>query len=270
MTEIKRFKLPDVGEGLTEAEIVTWTSSPATRSRSTTSSSRSRPPSRWSSCRRPYAGTVAELLVPGETVDVGTPIIAVSTGQDAAAADARGRHPGRRMPRTTVPRPKADEAGRAGPDRRPGARRPDPVLVGYGPRTTAAKRRPRKRSGAGRQLAGCRQAASRARPARCRAAPGRRRGCRAGECRAGRRRRADRRDAKPLAKPPVRKLAKDLGVDLAARHRRPVRDGTITRDDVAGRRAGRGRARGRRGSAAPRPGRRASARPGSRSRASAR
>ena len=51
-TEINMaFNLPDVGEGLTEAEIVTWKVKPGTPWRSTTSSARSKRPSPWWNCQ---------------------------------------------------------------------------------------------------------------------------------------------------------------------------------------------------------------------------
>ena len=49
----KDFMLPDLGEGLTEADIVSWHVKPVTRSPSTRSSSRSRLPRPWSSCPAP-------------------------------------------------------------------------------------------------------------------------------------------------------------------------------------------------------------------------
>ncbi|MDQ5841415.1 MAG: 2-oxo acid dehydrogenase subunit E2, partial [Chloroflexota bacterium] len=76
---LHKFNLPDVGEGLTEAEIVSW----KVKAGDTvavndviceieTAKSLVELPS-------PFAGTVTELLVPeGATVDVGTPIISVS------------------------------------------------------------------------------------------------------------------------------------------------------------------------------------------------
>ncbi|MHA7223930.1 biotin/lipoyl-containing protein, partial [Arthrobacter sp. RHLT1-20] len=83
---LHKFNLPDVGEGLTEAEIVSW----KVKAGDTvaindvlceieTAKSLVELPS-------PFAGTVTELIVAeGVTVDVGTPIISVS---DAAAPDA--------------------------------------------------------------------------------------------------------------------------------------------------------------------------------------
>ena len=82
------YKLPDVGEGLTEAEIVTWKVKVGDVIAVNdivveieTAKSLVELPS-------PYAGTVTALLVPeGEMVPVGTPIISI--GDEASApADA--------------------------------------------------------------------------------------------------------------------------------------------------------------------------------------
>src|SRR4051812_3653374 len=78
---MKQFKLPDVGEGLTEAEIVSWKVKPGDTVKVNeivveieTAKSLVELPS-------PFAGVVTELLVPeGTTVDVGTPIITVDDG----------------------------------------------------------------------------------------------------------------------------------------------------------------------------------------------
>src|SRR6202030_2473753 len=83
MTELKEFKLPDVGEGLTEADIVTWRvkpGDPVTINQVIveieTAKSLVELPS-------PFEGVVSQLLVPeGQTVDVGTPIIEVSVGSE--------------------------------------------------------------------------------------------------------------------------------------------------------------------------------------------
>ena len=73
------FNLPDVGEGLTEAEILSWKVAPGDTVEVNdvlvdieTAKSVVELPS-------PYEGTVQELLVAeGETVEVGTPIIAIA------------------------------------------------------------------------------------------------------------------------------------------------------------------------------------------------
>ncbi|MFJ2356424.1 2-oxo acid dehydrogenase subunit E2 [Frigoribacterium sp. NPDC087798] len=84
------FTLPDVGEGLTEAEIVEWKVAPGDNVEINqvlveieTAKSLVELPS-------PYAGVVESILVePGTTVDVGTPIIRV--GDSTAPATASGR-----------------------------------------------------------------------------------------------------------------------------------------------------------------------------------
>ncbi|HEY1104941.1 MAG TPA: biotin/lipoyl-containing protein, partial [Agromyces sp.] len=89
MSEI-RFPLPDVGEGLTEAEIVQWRVAPGDRIsldqvfvEIETAKSLVELPSA-------FEGVVSELLVEeGATVDVGTPILVIQTdaaGQAPAAA----------------------------------------------------------------------------------------------------------------------------------------------------------------------------------------
>ena len=138
---MKQFKLPDVGEGLTEAEIVSWKVKPGDTVKVNeivveieTAKSLVELPS-------PFAGVVTELLVAeGTTVDVGTPIITVD--------DRLGRRsdaPARRAARATTWRRPSRTRRRS--TRRPRTRRVEPgliggpapggrtsVLVGYGPR----------------------------------------------------------------------------------------------------------------------------------------
>ena len=89
---LNKFNLPDVGEGLTEAEIVSWKVKPGDAvaindvlCEIDTAKSLVELPS-------PFAGTVSELLVPeGGTIDVGTAIISVSddVSGDPTPADVR-------------------------------------------------------------------------------------------------------------------------------------------------------------------------------------
>ena len=168
----------------------------------------------------PYAGRVHALLVePGVTVDVGTPIITVDTDPDAGELpEVAGRPDGGRRtarpPATVRPperrRRRQDRRGdRRRPDRHPGRLHLRPAAR-HRPAAAAAARRParRRRRPAGRAAAAVR---------RSRAAG------------AGR---GSGRSHAPLATPPVRKLAKDLGIDLAAVPRQPRPDGVITRADV--------------------------------------
>jgi 2-oxoisovalerate dehydrogenase E2 component (dihydrolipoyl transacylase) len=220
---MKQFKLPDVGEGLTEAEIVSWKVKPGDTVKINevvveieTAKSLVELPS-------PFAGVVTELLVAeGTTVDVGTPIITVDTGEDAVAPAA-----------DEIGTPGADEAVEPGLIGGPAPGGRTSVLVGYGPRTTSAVRRPRKGHSPtpSASAAAAQQAVQTsmmttpvpltepsvedAEPA-APATPAY--GSAAGA-------------TKSLAKPPVRKLAKDLGVDLSTLQPSGP-NGTVTRDDV--------------------------------------
>jgi len=128
----QRFPLPDVGEGLTEAEIVEWKVKPGdvvavnqTIVEIETAKSLVELPSPW-------AGTVAALLVEeGTTVDVGTPIIQVETG--VAAEDPAA--PAGEAPPTMA---EAAESGSGSGS----------VLVGYGTAEAAAAGRRRRRAAA--------------------------------------------------------------------------------------------------------------------------
>ena len=82
------FRLPDPGEGLVEAEIVTWRVAVGDVVEVNdilveieTAKSLVELPS-------PYAGTVSALLVDeGQMVDVGSPIVAISDGADEPVPD---------------------------------------------------------------------------------------------------------------------------------------------------------------------------------------
>ena len=237
MPTYQQFPLPDAGEGLTEAEIVAWhvavgdeVTVNQTIVEIETAKSLVDLPSPWS-------GVVTRLLVePGQTVDVGTPIIEVDTDPAGAPADdgapleespariadeagggaVEHGHRGRPNRHSGVEPGGSDEieaarAGRAG-DGAPA------VAAAVEPRTsptTSAERR--RRPGAGR-------------PGRLR----RRRGghrpvASAQPTAAGNRSHA-------LAKPPVRKLARELGVDLDSVSGTGP-GGIVTREDVLGRAA---------------------------------
>lgn len=202
MAELKAFNLPDVGEGLTEAEILTWLVKPGdpvtvnqVLVEIETAKSAVELPS-------PYAGVVSELHADeGATVAVGSPIVTIDTAPSGSAHSAKA--PARDDMAPTIPSPAEDEAVEPGLIGGPAPGGRTSVLVGYGPRTVEAKRRPRKSDGDVPD-----GVAPVAAPVAALAAP-------------------------VLAKPPVRKLAKDLGVDLRAVVPSGP-NGTITRDDVQG------------------------------------
>ncbi|MDQ3105267.1 MAG: 2-oxo acid dehydrogenase subunit E2, partial [Actinomycetota bacterium] len=152
MSDTRQFKLPDVGEGLTEAEIISWRVKPGDTVRVNDIVVQIETAKSLVELPSPYAGTVADLLVgEGETVAVGTPIIAVSSeprtagevGPAPAADESPAvESPAVESPAVESPAPEAAvEPGLIGGPA-PGGR--TSVLVGYGPRTTEAKRRPRR------------------------------------------------------------------------------------------------------------------------------
>lgn len=131
---VKKFNLPDVGEGLTEAEVVAWKVKPGDTvaindvlCEIETAKSLVELPS-------PYAGTVTELLVEeGITVEVGTPIVAVSEGQ-----------PGEAVPQPQAPAAGAETASSTNqashPQVSPRYRTPDPCMGSF--RRTTVMHRP--------------------------------------------------------------------------------------------------------------------------------
>ena len=187
----------------------------------------------------PYAGVVGALLVPeGETVAVGTPIIRIGEEAPAAEAAPAADGPAPALPdlsQMDLSNPAASGGGEG------------ESLVGRNKADRGAQRRVRKGSAAPSseavasthmQVQGAfGRAAPRlptwSRPTRSRCRPSRR---------SSRPRRSSRssvvepvetRDVRVLAKPPVRKLAKDLGVDLATLTATGP-NGSITRADVEG------------------------------------
>jgi pyruvate dehydrogenase E2 component (dihydrolipoamide acetyltransferase) len=240
----KQFKLPDVGEGLTDGEILRWFVQPGTIVTINQPLVEIETAKAAVELPSPYAGEVVELLAAvGEVVDVGVPIITIETEPDGAAT---AEPPGRPAAETTSDAPAAGLIG----GEMPGGR--TAVLVGYGPRTTAAKRRPRRGGGDGAHHRTPAVAVGEGVPAGPMGTEPFR-PVRLGGLEAGRlieaRERPYAGEAVPartipleeqggaasriavLAKPPVRKMARDLGVDL--RVVRPTGpNGTITRDDV--------------------------------------
>ncbi|MER7188720.1 dihydrolipoamide acetyltransferase family protein [Streptomyces flaveolus] len=200
MTEgsVREFKMPDVGEGLTEAEILKWYVQPGDTVTDGQIVCEVETAKAAVELPIPYDGVVRELHFPeGTTVDVGTSIIAVAVGDGAAAAPAQEAAPEPAQP------PVADTPAPAEEEKPQGRQ---PVLVGYGVATSSTRRRPRKSPGAPAQ-----EAAAAIQTEMNGHGPVTR--------------------ERPLAKPPVRKLAKDLGVDLATVVPSGP-DGVITREDV--------------------------------------
>jgi len=247
MSDLKEFKLPDVGEGLTEADIVRWHVKPGDNITVNQIIVEIETAKAVVELPSPYAGTVARLLVPeGQTADVGTPIISVDTSPDGSAASTPPPVEAleQRMISDTedlvpaVPIEGASEPGMVGSPA-PKAER-QAVLVGYGVKLGTTQRRARKttpmrpRNEAAAPPAAAPAAAAGATPAPLAPAPAASgRATPAAQSPAAESSAAANgsHGGPALAKPPVRKLARDLGVDLAALAGTGP-GGSITRDDV--------------------------------------
>ena len=202
MPTFQQFPLPDAGEGLTEAEIVAWQVAVGDRVEVNQTIVEIETAKSLVDLPSPWAGVVTQLLVaPGTTVDVGTPIIEIDTDPDGAPAPAEPpvvtgsvRHVGGAERHRGVEPGGAEEMEAAREASAPApepAAKPEPVLVGYGLAEGGTGRRPR----------GAEPTAP---------AP---------------------RSPHALAKPPVRKLARELGVSLdSVTPTGP--GGIVTREDV--------------------------------------
>ena len=239
MSRLKDFTLPDLGEGLTEGEILSWSvqvGDTVTLNQVIVEVETAKAAVEVPS---PYAGVVTQIhYEAGSTVDVGSPIITFDTDPSAgpleqaagnAAAGAAANPVESAAPKGVSVVGDPTQGDLVPPVREPGQEQGALIgeigpsgrtatLVGYGPKSVTASRRARVAAPAAAPAALPAPAAPSA-PARLSAAAvGATALARVGE-------------ASVLAKPPVRKLAKELGVDLAGvRGTGPL--GTITRADV--------------------------------------
>ncbi|MCQ2000036.1 dihydrolipoamide acetyltransferase family protein [Arthrobacter zhaoxinii] len=239
MTE-KTFRLPDVGEGLTEADIVQWKVSPGDTVAVNdviveieTAKSLVELPS-------PYAGTVSALMVAeGETVDVGTPIISVTVDSGAGSTTPTPEVSTEAAAPETVPAaPQAPAPAMKEPA--PAAEAPRASLTGAGPKPDAVRRRPRRPSASGTPspvtpaearpvpAADPAPAPAPAAPQAHIPAPSE---IPAPSGTAAVQDRVNRLIQRVLAKPPVRKAAKDLGINLADVTATGV-SGEVTKQDL--------------------------------------
>jgi pyruvate dehydrogenase E2 component (dihydrolipoamide acetyltransferase) len=185
--EVREFKLPDLGEGLTEAEIVSWMVKEGEEISLNQPIVEVETEKAIVEIPSPFAGTVEKLHGDvGERINVGAPLVSIRTGAEAPQT-------GRRE-----------------------------VLVGYGPEEGSGKRRRRKigkreapsesDDEAGRETAAPQQDGE---PRRLKAVPTTEPGA----------------PQRALATPPVRKLARELGVDLDTVSASGP-GGRVTREDV--------------------------------------
>ncbi|MGP8000916.1 MAG: dihydrolipoamide acetyltransferase family protein [Streptosporangiaceae bacterium] len=250
MSEQMHFRLPDVGEGLTEADIVSWHVKPGDRVTVNQVIVEIETAKAVVELPCPFEGVVAELLVEeGQTVDVGTPIIAVDVaGAAGATAPARPGWPasvaagpldgsavGAAGAGQTETGP--DEAGAA-----PAGEQRQAVLVGYGVRPGTTTRRRRKTMAVSAAAAPSAPAPAVSMITAAPTAPAPATVTPVKSVPAAMTVRAHDGGGRALAKPPVRKLARDLGVDLSELSGTGPQ-GSITRYDIQHAMEGRTRVR---------------------------
>ena len=175
----REFKLPDLGEGLTDGEVVRWLVKEGDVVTLNQPIVEVETAKAVVEIPAPYAGTVVKLhATEGDTLDVGAPLLSVDTGGGPAAAESP---PAAESPAVPEPEPEPEQQ--------------QATLVGPGERQQARRRRLARPGGA---------------PTR----PG-----------------PTGPSQRPLATPPVRKYAKDHGVDLAVLTG-TGKDGRVTHEDV--------------------------------------
>ena len=244
---VVNFALPDLGEGLTESEIVSWHVSVGDTVTLNQIIAEVETAKALVELPSPFAGTVSRLFADeGATVNVGEPIVAfeVPGGADdvptesapepvdanASAAATTNANTDTDNARTDAP---AQPAASTGDAHSTGARADgqglgerESVLVGYGPRVDGGARPKRRaRAWAGddeRAEVAVPAQAAQAAPAAPSAPSDERAAVPAGP---------DASEERPRSTPPVRKLARDLGIDLAT-VTGTGENGLITRDDV--------------------------------------
>jgi len=203
---IKEFKLPDLGEGLTESEIVAWKVAVGDKVSLNQIIAEVETAKAVVELPSPYEGTIAKLHEqPGTVVEVGSPI--VSFELDAGAPSDLASDPNSEAAPGTPSRLHPDQVAEPADNRRV------PTLVGYGAEVEKGGRPVRRRrnvaAAASAAFAGTAPAAQLQTVQATTAAPAER----------------------PRSTPPVRKLARDLGIDLASVPGTGP-NGLITREDV--------------------------------------
>ena len=120
VTDVRSFLLPDLGEGLTEAEVVAWHVAPGDNIELNQTLVEVETEKAVVELPSPFAGTVVELFAAGgDTVEVGSPLISIETADVAVVPEDAAA-------------PSAEKVS---------------VLVGYGPSEPAPSRRRRRGGG---------------------------------------------------------------------------------------------------------------------------
>ncbi|MFN3865680.1 MAG: dihydrolipoamide acetyltransferase family protein [Demequina sp.] len=209
MPTFQQFQMPDAGEGLTEADIVTWLVAPGDVVEVNQPIVEIETAKSLVELPCPFDGVVSRLLAQeGETVEVGVAILEVDVDPNGeapapspVAAEAPPAEPvqSARSAREDLSTGGASPSGAPRADARAGdgsSEGSGAVLVGYGVKAGSAHRRPRRDESV-EPIGGAQ----------------------------------DLGEYPVLAKPPVRKLARDLGVDLTTITPSGP-GGMVTREDV--------------------------------------
>ena len=200
-TMIKEFRLPDLGEGLTESEILSWkvgvgdtVSLNQVIAEVETAKAVVELPS-------PFAGVIKELHEqPGTIVEVGKPIVSFEVADDVGASSG--------APAAPASSPAGQEQEQE-PEPKPATAKREPNLVGYGAVVESSGRPVRRlRNLPPAVVEPVETKATVVEPGQTQAV-----------------------ETRPRSTPPVRKFARDLGVDLAMVSGTGPQ-GLITREDV--------------------------------------
>lgn len=193
MSSTQVFKLPDLGEGLTESEVLNWKVEVGQKVELNQVIAEVETAKAVVELPSPYSGVVERIHAEaGEVVPVGGPLVTFGDGKPGSASEA-----------SPAGKPAANE-----PPKR------TPTLVGYGAEPSTGKRPARK----------ARRGSERSEPATATVSP-------PGPSGEPTAQELAQRSTVPRSTPPVRKFARDHGIDLATVNG-SGRDGLIVRADV--------------------------------------
>lgn len=215
-TMIKEFRLPDLGEGLTESEILSWKVAVGDTVTLNQVIAEVETAKAVVELPSPFAGVVAALHEqPGSVVEVGKPIVSFEVddagasnggtangGGNPTAVETKAAAPQPEMAQSQTPQSQTSQAESPEADATPAKREPN--LVGYGAVVEETGRPVRRARGLVQAAATTVQARPKS---------------------------DDVPAERPRSTPPVRKLARDLGIDLQLVPGTGP-GGLITREDV--------------------------------------
>ncbi|MET3905406.1 dihydrolipoamide acetyltransferase family protein [Paenarthrobacter sp. 4246] len=224
-TMIKEFRLPDLGEGLTESEILSWKVAVGDTVTLNQVIAEVETAKAVVELPSPFAGVVAELHEqPGTVVEVGKPIVSFEV-DDAGPSNVGGAPAagsGSAGERTAVETSANGSLANAGAEAVGAPAKREPNLVGYGAVVEHSGRPTRRSRGQVRDI----KVPAPVTPVEpvTPEAPAIVEPMAAGRAEEG-------NPERPRSTPPVRKLARDLGIDLEVVHGTGP-GGLITREDV--------------------------------------